>query len=89
MGRVSAPRLLAVLASTAVLAAGCGGGSSSGDGASGGDSTAVPTPSSALQLRPVYAHYTDGAPLGGQLGPAVPKDLLAAMKSHDCTSQPS
>jgi len=89
MGRVSAPRLLAVLASTAVLAAGCGGGSSSSDGASGGDSTAVPTPSSALQLRPVYAHYTDGAPLGGQLGPAVPKDLLAAMKSHDCTSQPS
>ena len=89
MGRVSAPRLLVVLALTAVLAAGCGGGSSSSDGASGGDSTAVPTPSSALQLRPVYAHYTDGAPLGTQLGPAVPTDLLTALKGHDCSSKPS
>jgi hypothetical protein len=89
MGRVSAPRLFAVLAVTAVLAAGCGSGSSSNDGASGGDSTTAPTPSGDLQLRPVYAHYTDGAPLGGQLGPAVPKDLLDAMKSHDCSSKPS
>jgi hypothetical protein len=88
MGRVSAPRLLSVLALTAVLAAGCGSGSSSNDGASAGDST-TPAPSGSLELRPVYAHYTQGAPLGGQLGPGVPKDLLDAMKSHDCSSEAS
>lgn len=90
MGRVSAPRLLAVLAVTAVLAAGCGSGSSSNDGASAGaDGTTAPAPSGSLELRPVYAHYTQGAPLGGtQLGPTVPKDVLDAMKGYDCSSEP-
>jgi len=88
MGRVSAPRLFAVLAVTAVLAAGCGSGSSSNDGASGGGTT-PPAPSGSLELRPVYAHYTQGAPLGAQLGPAVPTDLLTALKGHDCSSKPS
>jgi hypothetical protein len=89
MGRVSAPRLLSVLALTAVLAAGCGSGSSSNDGASGADPTTPPASSGSLELRPVYAHYTQGAPLGGQLGPGVPKDVLDAMKTHDCSSKPS
>ncbi len=89
MGRVSAPRLFAVLALTAVLAAGCGSGSSSSDGASGGGTTAPPASSGSLELRPVYAHFTEGAPLGGQLGPAVPKDLLTALQNHDCSSPPS
>src|SRR5690349_16174984 len=89
MGAVSAPRLLAVLALTAALAAGCGGGSSSDDGASsGGDAT--PSSSGGLELRPVYAHYTLGSPIGSeQLGPTVPQDLLSAMKNHDCSSKPS
>jgi preprotein translocase subunit SecD len=89
MGRVSATRLLAVLALTAVLAAGCGNGSSSSDGASsGGDATTAA--SGALELRPVYAHYTQGGPLGRvPLGPSVPQDLLSAMKGHDCSSQPA
>ena len=88
MGRVSAPRLFAVLALTAVVAAGCGSGSSSNDGASGGGTTSS-APSGALELRPVYAHYANGAPLGTQLGPPVPKDLQDAMKSHDCSSKPA
>src|SRR3954469_20725641 len=90
MGAVSAPRLLAVLAVTTFLAAGCGSGSSSDDGASSsGDSTAA-APSSSLELRPVYARYAKGVSLGdSQLGPTVPKDLLAAMKTHDCSSKPA
>ena len=95
MGAVSAPRLFAVLALTAVVAAGCGSGSSSNDGASsgastGGDSTAAPAPSGSLELRPVYARYAKGVPIGDiQLGPTVPKDLLSAMQNHDCASAPS
>ena len=90
MGAVSAPRLFAVLALTALLAAGCGSGSSSNNGASSsGDSTA-PAPSSSLELRPVYARYAKGVSLGdSQLGPTVPKDLLSAMQHHDCSTKPA
>jgi preprotein translocase subunit SecD len=60
------------------LAAACGGGSSSG---------APPSSSStALQLRPVYARYTPGAPSVDQLGPQAPKDVIDAMKGFDCSS---
>jgi hypothetical protein len=91
MGAVSVPRLLAVLALTAVVAAGCGSGSSSSDDASSsGDSTAANAPSGSLQLRPVYARYAQGVPLGdSQLGPTVPKELLSAMQNYDCSSKPS
>jgi preprotein translocase subunit SecD len=91
MGAVSAPRLLSVLALTAVLAAGCGSGSSSNDSAaSGGDSTTAPAASGSLELRPVYARYAKGVPLGdSQLGPTVPKALLSAMQNHDCSAKPS
>src|SRR5690242_11723879 len=90
MGAVSAPRLLAVLALTAALAAGCGSGSSSDNGASSsGDSTAA-APSGSLELRPVYARYAPGVGIGdGQLGPTVPQDLLSAMKNYDCSSKPT
>jgi|1185.fasta_scaffold193396_1 hypothetical protein len=90
MGAVSAPRLLAVLAVTTFLAAGCGSGSSSDDGASSsGDSTAA-APSSSLELRPVYARYAKGVSLGdSQLGPTVPKDLLSSMQHYDCSSEPA
>jgi hypothetical protein len=63
------------------LATACGSGSSS-DGAGG----AAPS-SKALQLRPVYARYAVGVPLGGeQLGPAVPQALVDTMKNYDCSS---
>ena len=83
--------MLAVLAVTALLAAGCGSGSSSSDGASStGDSTAAPAPSGSLELRPVYARYAQGVPLGdSQLGPTVPKSVLSAMKAYDCSAKPS
>lgn len=63
------------------LATACGSGSSS-DGASG------PAPSGkALQMRPVYARYAVGAPIGGeQLGPQVPEALVDTMKNFDCSS---
>jgi hypothetical protein len=60
------------------LATACGSGSSSADGSA---------PSAqGLQMRPVFARYAAGAPLGEQLGPQVPKDLLDTMKSFDCSS---
>lgn len=91
MGGVSAPRLLAVLALTAVLATACGSGSSSNDGASSGsDGSPAPAPSGSVELRPVYARYAQKVPDGdSQLGPTVPEDLLAAMKSYDCSSDPT
>jgi preprotein translocase subunit SecD len=64
------------------LATACGSGSSS-DGASG------PAPSTqALQMRPVYARYAVGAPLGGpQLGgQQVSNELVDTMKKFDCSS---
>src|SRR5262245_37093672 len=86
MGPVRHLRKLAPLALVATLAAvllsACGGSDSSSNGASG------PTPSSqALQLRPVYARYAVGVPLGGQqLGPSVPQSLVDTMKNFDCSS---
>ena len=83
MGPVRHLRNLAPLAVVATLAAvllsACGGSDSSSNGAA---------PSAqALQLRPVYARYAVGAPLGGeQLGPSVPQDLVDTMKSFDCSS---
>jgi hypothetical protein len=62
------------------LATACGGGSSS-NGAS------APTASGAsLQLRPVYARYTNTAPGAEQLGPPVPKSLGDTLKNFDCSS---
>ncbi len=88
MGAVSAPRFLAVLALTAVVAAGCGSGSSSNDASSGG--SAATAPSGSLELRPVYARYAQGVPLGdSQLGPTVPKAVLSSMQNYDCSSKPT
>lgn len=76
-----------MLALTAVLATACGAGSSSDDASSSGGSTSSSAPSGSLELRPVFARYAEGLPL--QIGPTVPKDVLAAMKTHDCRSGPS
>ena len=73
-------RFLFPLVLIAGLATACGGGSSSA-GASG------PAPSTqALQLRPVYARYTNTAPGAEQLGPQVPKSLGDTLKNFDCSS---
>ncbi|HEY3528755.1 MAG TPA: hypothetical protein VGK78_06355 [Nocardioides sp.] len=78
-------RILAPLALVAGLVAACGNGSSSDSGASTGVAN-----STTVQLRPVSARYIQN-PADGQeqLGPTVPKDLLGAMKSYDCSSQPT
>jgi hypothetical protein len=80
MGAVRLLRNLVPLVMVAGLATGCGGGSSS-SGASG------PAPTTqALQLRPVYARYTNTAPGAEQLGPQVPKALGDTLKNFDCSS---
>jgi hypothetical protein len=86
MGAVRLLRALVPLAVTALLLSACGSGSSS----SSAGGTTAPAPSGALELRPVYARYAQGVPIGdSQLGPTVPKDLLSAMRHHDCSAQPS
>jgi hypothetical protein len=88
MGAVRLLRTLAPLAVTAVLLSACGSGSSSSSAGAAG--TTAPASSGSLELRPVYARYAQGVPLGdSQLGPTVPKDLLSAMRHHDCSAQPS
>jgi hypothetical protein len=79
-------RTLAALAAPALLVTACGSGSNS----SSAGGTTAPAPSGSLELRPVYARYAQGVPLGdNQLGPTVPQDLLSAMRQHDCSSKPS
>jgi preprotein translocase subunit SecD len=83
MGAVRFLRNLAPLILVASLATACGSGSSSGPGASG--RTTGTTSSGSLELRPVYARYATGV----ALGPAVPKDLHAAMASQSCPMEPA
>ena len=97
MGAVRLLRTLGPLALTAGLLAGCGSGSSGtaadpvsslepGDSLPSNAATGLPTTgtTSGLELRPVYARYVPGAPMG--LGPAVPKALLPTVQSYPCTS---
>jgi len=85
-------RTLAPLLLVASLATACGSGSSSDPRGAGGSTTPASggaTGSSAgggqLELRPVYARYATGVPLG----PQVPKDLLDAMSSQSCPMDPA
>lgn len=95
MGAVRLVRTLVPLALVAALAAACGSNSSSSPSAgSTGQSTGLPATVTAapgaLQARPVYARYAPGVPLGDpQLGPAVPKDLVNAMKNYQCSAKPA
>jgi preprotein translocase subunit SecD len=80
MGAVRLLPTLAPLVLIAGLATACGGGSSS-DEASGPTAT-----SAGLQMRPVFARYSTGAPMGEQLGPQAPKELLDTLKTFDCSA---
>lgn len=84
----------------AALATGCSSssGSSATSSPSGGATatdanTTGTTASASLELRPIYARYASGVPLGGpsdlQLGPEVPQAVVAAMKSYKCSSKPT
>jgi hypothetical protein len=91
MGAVRLLRTLAPLLLVGVLATGCGSRSSSGPGAGNGTQTptsggtGTTTSTGALELRPVYARYASGVPLG----PQVPKDLLQAMSTQSCPMKPA
>jgi hypothetical protein len=90
MGAVRVLRTLAPLVLLATLAAGCGSGSGNGAGGdtgtpSNGVTTGTTTGTGSLELRPVYARYASGVPLG----PQVPKDLLDAMSSQTCPMRPA
>ncbi len=74
-------RTLAPVALLACLATACGSGSSS----NGEGGTTPPGGGTSLELRPVYARYASGVPLG----PQVPKDLLNAMSSQSCPMKPA
>src|ERR1700744_2264069 len=95
MGAVRFVRTLVPLAFVAALLAACGNSSSSSPsaGSSDGSSTgqpAVTATAGALQVRPVYARYAPGVPLGdSQLGPTIPKSLMNVMKNHKCPSKPA
>jgi hypothetical protein len=96
MGRVSAARSAAVIALIAAFATGCSSSSSSSASSSpsgGAGSSDATTAGTSLELRPIYARYASGVPLGGpsdlQLGPSVPKDVVNAMKSYKCSSPPT
>ncbi|WP_151084169.1 SecDF P1 head subdomain-containing protein [Nocardioides cynanchi] len=84
-------RTLAPLLLVASLATACGSGSSSTPGGAGGSTTPTSggttgtTASGQLELRPVYARYATGVPLG----PQVPKALLDAMSSQACPMDPA
>jgi preprotein translocase subunit SecD len=85
MVAVRALRILAPLALLAGLASACGSGSSSDPGGGGTTATSGGTSSASLEVRPVYARYASGVPLG----PQVPQDLLNAMSSQSCPMNPS
>src|SRR4051794_39109194 len=92
MGPVRVLRTLAPLVLLASLATACGSGSSSGPGAGGGTetpssggTTGTTTSAGSLELRPVYARYASGVPLG----PQVPKNLLDAMSTQSCPMKPA
>jgi hypothetical protein len=100
MVRVSVARSAAVLALIAACATGCSSSSSSsatsapsGGVAPTGGSSDGTTAGTSLELRPIYARYASGVPLGApsdlQLGPSVPKDVVDAMKSYKCSSPPT
>lgn len=105
MGRVSATRSLAVLALVAASVTACSSSSSSsatsspdtGTTASSGSTggvTAGATAGTSLELRPIYARYASGVPLGTggsglALGPQVPDDVVSDMKSHQCSGAPT
>jgi hypothetical protein len=80
MGAVRALRILAPLALLAGLATACGSGSSSNPAGIGTSAPSGTTSGTSLEVRPVYARYSSGVPLG----PQVPKDLLQAMSSQSC-----
>jgi hypothetical protein len=82
MGAVRLLRTLAPVALLACLATACGSGSSSNAGDGG---TTPPGGGTSLELRPVYARYASGVPLG----PQVPQDLLNAMSSQSCPMKPA
>ncbi len=71
-------RSLAPLALAALALAGCGSGSDS--------SSATPTagPANQLEVRPVYARYASGVPLG----PEIPKSLLNELSHQKCPTKP-
>jgi hypothetical protein len=87
MGAVRALRILAPLALLACLVTACGSGSSAaGDGTTPpSDGTTGGTSGASLEVRPVYARYASGVPLG----PQVPQALLSAMSSQSCPMNPS
>lgn len=85
MGAVRLLRTLAPLALVAGLATACGSSSSSGSASPTGDGSSTPvTASSVFELRPVYARYAPGVPLG----PQIPQDLLKTISHTSCPIKP-
>jgi hypothetical protein len=89
MGAVRLLRTVAPLVLLGAVVSACGSGSSSDPGAGDGSTTptsgGTATTGGSLELRPVYARYATGVPLG----PQVPKDLLDAMSSQSCPMNPA
>jgi preprotein translocase subunit SecD len=82
--RTVAPLVLVASLSAVVSACGSGSGPGAGDGSTSSSSGGT-TSSASLELRPVYARYATGVPLG----PQVPKDLLDAMSAQSCPMKPA
>lgn len=81
MGAVRHLRTLAPLALVAGLLAACSNSSSSSSSVD--DSTSVAS-SGGFEIRPVYARYATGVPLG----PQIPQAVLDEMKQQSCPMKP-
>lgn len=81
MGAVRHLRTLAPLALVAGLMAACGNGSDSSPSAT--DSTLVKS-SGGFEIRPVYARYAPGVPLG----PQIPQNLTNELQQQSCPMKP-
>jgi preprotein translocase subunit SecD len=81
MGAVRHLRTLAPLALVAGLLAACGNNSSSSSSVD--DSTLVGS-SGGFEIRPVYARYAPGVPLG----PQIPQAVLTEMQQQSCPMKP-